>query len=255
MDHHLNESTMARTPARLDLIQSLTGLALGLFMWTHLILVSSILLGKDTMFYVAGFFEGKFLTGWTHGYPIVVSVIAIIIFALFIIHAGVAMRKFPASWEQHRIMRDQMKILKHHDTNLWYWQALTGFIMFFLGSVHIYIMISNPDQIGPYASSNRFYSGWLWPLYLVLLFAVELHATIGMYRLAVKWGVFDGKNPRQTRKRLKVVKNALTVLFLAIGLMTFSAYMKIGYEQRNNVGERYHPAKSTAMVDERGEHQ
>ena len=39
-------------PARLDLVQSLTGLALALFMWTHLILVSSILLGKDAMLFV-----------------------------------------------------------------------------------------------------------------------------------------------------------------------------------------------------------
>ena len=33
----------------------------------------------------------------------------------------------------------------------------------------------------------------MWPLYLVLLFLVELHGSVGLYRLAVKWGGFaDG---------------------------------------------------------------
>ncbi len=38
-----------RWPARLDVLQSATGLALGLFMWVHMLFVSSILLGKDAM--------------------------------------------------------------------------------------------------------------------------------------------------------------------------------------------------------------
>jgi fumarate reductase subunit C len=250
-------AAVSRWPARLDLWQSLTGLVLALFMWTHLILVSSILLGKDAMYYVAGAFEAKFLTGWQHGYPIIVTAIGIIIFALFVIHAGIALRKFPISWRQHKIMRDQMSMLKHQDTNLWYWQAMTGFIMFFLGSVHVYVMITHPGEIGPYASADRFVAEWMWPLYLVLLIAVELHATIGMYRLAVKWGVFDGKDPRKNRKRLKVLKNALTVVFLAIGLATFTAYTKIGIEHKDNAGERYTPTSgpghASAELSEGGE--
>lgn len=255
MNQFINEAKASKTPARLDVAQSLSGLALALFMWTHLILVSSILLGKDAMYYLTGFMEGRFLTGWTHGYPLIVSTIGIIVFFIFILHAGIAMRKFPASWRQWRIMRNQMKILHHHDTDLWFVQAVTGFTMFFLATVHVYFMITNPEQIGPHLSSDRFWSGWWWPLYLVLLFAVELHATIGMYRLAVKWGVLDGKNPRVTRKRLKVLKNALTVFFLAIGVLTFGTYMKIGYDQAKagKVGERYEPTKSTAMADPGGD--
>jgi fumarate reductase subunit C len=237
-----------RAPARLDLAQSLSGLALALFMWVHLLLVSSILLGKDTMYYVAGFFEGKFLTGGQHGYPIIVSIIGIIIFAIFILHAGIALRKFPVSWAQHRILRDQMSMMKHKDTNLWYTQAVTGFIMFFLGSVHIYIMISHPGEIGPYASADRFVAEYMWPLYFVLLFAVELHAAIGMYRLAVKWGIFDGKDPRKNRKRLKTFKNVLTTVFLTLGLLTFAAYVKIGIEHRESAGERYAPPDHTSTT-------
>ena len=80
-------------PAWLDVGQSVTGLVLAVFMWVHLFLVSSILLGKNAMYYVTGFFELKFLTGWQHGYPIIVSIIAVVIFFIFIIHAGIALRK------------------------------------------------------------------------------------------------------------------------------------------------------------------
>jgi fumarate reductase subunit C len=229
-------------PAWLDVAQSVTGLVLALFMWVHLLLVSSILLGKDAMFYVTGFFELRFLSDWAHGYPVLVSIIAITIFTIFIVHAAIAMRKFPASWRQHRILRDQMKTMRHGDTNLWAYQALTGFVMFFLGSVHLYVIATHPDKIGPYASADRFVSESFWPLYLVLLVAVELHATIGMYRLAVKWLSLGGKSPGATRRRLKTLKHVLTALFLTVGLVTFAVYVKIGLEHRDRVGERYIPA-------------
>ena len=35
-------------------------------------------------------------------------------------------------------------------------------------------------------SADRFVTDVMWPLYLVLLFAVEIHAALGMYRLAIK---------------------------------------------------------------------
>jgi fumarate reductase subunit C len=96
-----------------------------------------------------------------------------------------------------------MKMMKHGDTTLWFWQIFTGFAMFFLGSVHLYVIMTHPAEIGPYASSDRVWSEFMWPLYILLLLAVEFHGSIGLYRLAVKWGWFDGKNPRASRKILK----------------------------------------------------
>ena len=239
----------SRMPARLDLAQSLSGLALALFMWAHLLLVSSILLGKDAMLWVTHFLEGGFLRpGEEGGYPILVTMAAASIFTLFILHAGLAMRKFPADWKQHKVFRAQMKMMKHVDTNQWYTQVVTGFIMFFLGSVHLYIMMSRPDQIGPYASSDRIVSQWMWPLYLVLLFAVEIHGAVGLYRLAVKWDVFKGKDPIATRKRLKTAKTVISVFFILLGLASLAAYIKIGIEHRDNVGERYKYSETTTTT-------
>ncbi len=235
-----DEVKKSRWPARLDLAQSFSGLALGLFMWTHLILVSSILISKDAMMKLTYFMEASFLKpDEPGGYPLLVSAAAITVFLLFIAHAGLALRKFPATWKQHRVFRAQMAMMQHADTNQWYTQVVTGFIMFFLGSVHLYIMASQPDNIGPYASADRMWSGHMWPLYLVLLFAVELHGAIGMYRLAIKWGIFDGDDPRRTRRRLKTAKTLITVFFLALGLASFAAYVKIGIEHAPHAGERY----------------
>ena len=68
-----------------------------------------------------------------------------------------------------------MRMMKHEDTTLWFWQVFTGFALFFLASVHLYIMLTRPDRIGPYESADRVWSEHLWPLYILLLFAVELH--------------------------------------------------------------------------------
>jgi fumarate reductase subunit C len=229
---------MKKWPAWLDLVQSLSGAALAAFMWVHLTLVSSIHFGKGTMNTIAGFFELKFLHNWEWGYPSVVVVIGILVFLLFILHAGIAMRKFPISWRQFRLFNQQMGNMKHADTNLWFIQAVTGFIMFFFGSIHLYTMISQAENINADAAADRFVTGHLWPMYLILHLSVGLHLVVGMYRLAVKWGTFDFKNPRRNRLRLKRLRDALTVLYLVIGLWTIYDYMKIGFENRSERSPR-----------------
>ncbi len=95
------------------------------------------------------------------------------VFIIFIAHAGLAMRKFPIDYKQYKTFRTHMGAMGHEDTSLWFIQAYTGFAMFFLGSVHLYIMLTHPDQIGPYASADRVFSDWMWPLYILLLLAVD----------------------------------------------------------------------------------
>lgn len=233
-----------RTPARLDLIQSATGLFLALFMWLHMFFVSTILLGKDVMYTVTKFFEGYYVFGTS--YPIIVTIAVGTVFFIFIVHALVAMRKFPSDYKQYKTMKQHVKRLEHGDTTLWFWQVYTGFAMFFLGSVHLYIMMSHPDLIGPYASSDRVVSGWMWPLYLLLLLAVELHGSIGLYRLALKWGWFEGKDAKKSRVNLRRYKYAITIFFLTLGLLTLAAYIKIGIEHQNRAGERYHMTEGGA---------
>ena len=241
MDSYIIESNRkkSRIPARLDFAQSGTGLILGLFMWGHMLLVGSIILGKGSFNFVAKTMELAFLSDTGHGYPIAVFFAVLTIFTLFIIHALLGVRKFPISWKQHRIIRDQMQMMNHTDTNLWYIQVVTGFIMFFAGSVHLYIMLTHPGSIDPYLSADRVVSGNMWPLYLILLICVELHGSIGLYRLCMKWGWLSGKDARQSRKTLKKLKNRMTVFFLTLGVLALLVFVVIGINHRDKVGEKY----------------
>ena len=236
----------SRWPARLDLTQSATGLALALFMWVHMAFVSSILISKDAMWTVTRFFEGYFLFGSSH--PWIVSLAVLSIIALIVVHAALAIRKFPGSYRQFRTFRAHASMLRHEDTTLWFWQVFTGFALFFLASVHLYIMLSRPDRIGPYESSDRVWSDHMWPLYILLLLAVELHGGIGLYRLAVKWGWFVGADADATRRRLKSLKWTITVFFLLLGFATLAAYIKIGIEHAGRYGERYVPSRVEAAT-------
>jgi fumarate reductase subunit C len=228
------------TPAWLDFVQGASGLFLVLFMWAHMFMVSSILLGADAMYFVTRLFEGEPIFG--RRMPILVSLIAAIVLAAFIIHAVAAIRKMPAGFDEWRAFRRHASVFRHADTALWLIQVITGFILMFLAVAHLYQMLVHPADIGPYASADRVWSGRWWPFYLVLLFAVELHAGIGIYRLAVKWGWLADRHGNLPRERLIRAKWVLTAFFLGLGLLTLAAYMKIGYEHRDRVGERYEPA-------------
>jgi len=224
----------------MDLAQSLSGLLLGLFMWGHMAFVSSILISKDAMWIVTKAFEGYFVFG--HSFPVLVSFVVAGVAALIVLHAFLAMRKFPASARQYGVFDEHRKTLGHGDTTLWWVQVVTGFALFFLAFPHLFQMLMHPADIGPYGSADRVWSARWWPLYLVLLFCVELHAGIGLYRLAVKWGWFQGDDPNASRARLKRLKWVLTIFLLALGLATLAAYMRIGREHADRVGEVYTPA-------------
>jgi len=230
----------SRWPARLDLVQSGTGLVLALFMWGHMFFVSTILISNDAMWTITKFFEGYFFFG--RSYPIMVSFVVAGVIAMIVVHAFLAVRKLPINYRQFTLFHGHMKMLQHEDTTLWFWQVLTGFALFFLAAPHVYTMLTHPELIGPYESGDRVWTGRYWPLYILLLLAVELHGGIGLYRLAVKWGWFAGPDPNATRKRLKMLKWALTVFFLVLGFATLAAYIKIGIAHAPNYGQPYVPA-------------
>lgn len=229
----------SRWPAYLDLTQSLSGLFLGLFMWGHMFFVSTILISPDVMWMVTKAFEGYFVFGTAH--PLIVSGVVGVVFIVFIGHALLAMRKFPGNWRQLQAFVGHRKLLSHEDTTLWWVQAVTGFALFFMASVHLYQMLMHPGAIGPYESAARVWHGW-WPLYLLLLLAVELHGGIGLYRLAVKWGWMDSADPERSRRRLRLAKWLLTAFFLVLGLATLAAYMRIGQAQQHIDNPVYTPA-------------
>jgi len=239
----------SRIPARLDFAQSATGLMLGLFVYMHLFFDSSIILGKNAFSFVSKILEFAFLSDTGHSFPIAVVIAVMSISFLFVLHALLGVRKFPASWKQHRILIDQVKMLDNGETKLWYIQVITGFFLFFAGSVHLYVIFANPGSIDPYLSADRIVSGNMWLLYIILLICVVLHGNIGLYRLCLKWGWFSGKDAKTSRQMLRQLKNKLIIFYMTIGILALLVFVVIGIKHKDKVGERYTNHAATVMEE------
>jgi len=212
-------------PARLDFLQSLTGLLLAGFLAVHLLLDSAILFGAEAADFVARFFEGQILFG--SPYPWIVSVAAIAILVLVVIHAALAMRKLPGAYREYAEMRGHVRAFNHTDTRLWWWQALTGFALFFLVAAHLFVVITQPDAIGAEPSTRRVVEQGAWALYLLFLPIVLVHAAVGVYRLSVKWGVPPLADAAQGRGR-RLMMWIVVAVYLALGLASLATYLGRG---------------------------
>jgi fumarate reductase subunit C len=200
---------VGKLSAYLDWVQMLTGAALILFMWSHLILVSSILLGPGVMNALAWFFEATYMA--QVGGPL--------IFLGFLVHFVLAARKIPFGTKEQRAMLSNAKRLHHTDTWLWVIQATTAMGILILGGIHMWVILTNLP-ITAEKSAARIQTGFWFVFYLFLLPMVELHVGIGFYRILVKWGFLD----RSGRLAIKKKENLLTGIFIAIGLLSLLRY-------------------------------
>ena len=197
-----------------ELLSGGTGLILALFMWGHMVFVGSILTGSKGFDWLAEMLEVYFIAQPT----------VIVILVLFLVHAVLAARKIPAQLAERRKMVELGKGLKgtHEESILWIWQVRTGMIVLVLGSFHLVLMaidVLTPlwgERIGIEAvtSLERVQAG-LWLPYAILLICVEFHASIGLYRLAVKWGAFA----KLGRSTLHTIERVILWLFLGLGFV------------------------------------
>ena len=233
----MRKEKIDKTPARLDFLQSFTGLILALFITGHIMFEASILISNEMMYKVTIMFEGYYFFG--EKYPGIISFLAAAISVIFVIHAAIAMKKIPSSYRNYKVIRNHIQGMKHEDSSLWMVQVITGFMMFFMGSVHLYIMMSQPSDIGPFASSSRVVDEFMGPLYFMLLISVVSHAFIGLYRLAMKWGFMEGKNTKVSRARFKFLMKAMIAIYIVVGLSSLAKYTYIGMTHDFSDGVKY----------------
>ncbi len=211
--------------ARADRLQSASGILLGMFLLAHLHFESSIMLGKEAFYKVVQVLEGGWFSASGHGYPLLTQLFSVFILLVVILHAAMALRRFPAQLGQWRALRSHLHLIKHRDSHAWFWQLATGFILFFLVPMHLVTMIANPE-IGPNMSAYRVWHDNTWLLYILLLPAVVIHAMIGLYRVAVKWGLSFN------RTGLRKIAKLLIVYLIVLGLGSLVTYMLLGNELR-----------------------
>jgi fumarate reductase subunit C len=209
--------------ARADCLQSLTGALLGAFLLVHMHFEASILLGKETFYRFVQVLEGGMFSATGHGWPLVTQIFSVFILVIVVVHAALALRRFPVQLGQWRALRGFMSNIKHKDTRAWYWQMITGFILFFLVSAHLATMILDPE-IGPHLSADRVYNGHAWLLYVVFLPVVLVHGLIGLYRVILKWGVSNN------RSLIRTIAQVLMIYLLCLGSLSLITYISIGSE-------------------------
>ena len=201
----------ARRELALELLSSGSGLILALFMWGHMLLVGSILTGQRGFDWMANALEDYYIAQPT----------VVIIFALFVLHAVLASRKIPTQLRERSELKKLANDLRPHEESLlWIWQVRTGMAVLVLGSFHIILLtidVLTPlfgDRAGIEATTSleRVQAG-LWLPYAVLLVCVEFHASVGLYRLAIKWG----GGSRLSRNALRRIERILLWFFLGLG--------------------------------------
>lgn len=197
-------SRLSRCDAYLDWLQMLTGAGLVLFMWAHMCLVASVVISPKIMNAIAWFFEATYLAQL--GGPL--------IFAGFLLHFVLASRKIPFRFEGQKLILGHAGMLHHRDTWLWVVQAATAMVILIMGSIHMWVVLTDLP-ISAAKSAARIQSGFWLVFYLLLLPMVELHVSIGAYRIGVKWGLIR----TDTRPQAKKAENLLLLIFITIGVL------------------------------------
>ena len=191
-------------------------------MWGHVVLVGSILTGERGFDWLASALEDYYIAQPT----------VVVIFALFLVHAVFASRKIPARLKERRAFLDMSRKLKesgklgfdpHNESMLWIWQLRTGMVILVLGSFHLVLLgldvltplFGNGPGIESATTLARVQAG-LWLPYAILLVCVEFHASVGLYRLAVKWGF----GARLSRTTLQALERIIFWLVLGLGAVT-----------------------------------
>lgn len=186
--------------SRLDFWQAASGALLAFFVCVHLLLEGSVVFSPTLTNGIAWLLEAVFLT----------HIVAPVIVLLVLFHFWIAARKMPFRANELDIFVKHSKSLREADTWLWLVQVFTAVVILAGVFFHVYtVMTDLPINVA--GSAKRMQSGWL-AFYAFFLPCVILHTGIGVYRLAVKYGVCV-KAVRETwRTRIGIVMGCYFVL-------------------------------------------
>jgi fumarate reductase subunit C len=191
-----------------EVVQTVSGLLLVGFLWTHMLFVASILLGVEAFNTLAHFMEQFRL----------LDVAVVFVILTVAAHVGAVLRRIPGRWQEQKIVWKHAKIIKHNDTWSWLFQAVTGSAMLLLIIIHVFVVVY--AGIDAKLSADRVNSWMLW-FYIVLLVCAEYHASVGLYRALVKWGFVQ-------RHSLKRVLSVITVCTIGLGLVSLWLFYSLG---------------------------
>jgi fumarate reductase subunit C len=198
----------ALSATMLDAATSVTGIGLAAFLLIHMGLLSSVLLGASSLDALAEFLERYYL----------LHVMAPPLILLLLAHVVLVTRKAPTTFRQQWTLVRQLRQMGHLDTWTWAFQVVSGAALMVFASIHLWVALTElPIEA---AKSGDRVSTFLWFDILFVLFVVG-HACVGLYRIALKWGLLS-------RRGAYAALAALTAVVLAIDFTIVSTFYGLG---------------------------
>jgi len=192
----------------LDVATSVTGAALAAFLLMHMGLLSSVLAGATTLDALAEFLERYYL----------LHVMAPPLILLLLAHVVLVTRKAPTTFRQQWTLVRQLRQMGHLDTWTWAFQVVSGAALMVFASIHLWVALTElPIEA---ARSAERVSDFLWFDILFVFFVVG-HAFIGLYRIAIKWGLLS-------RRGAYLALATLTAVVLAVEFAIVSSFYSLG---------------------------
>ena len=206
----------SRSPAdvrsRLDFWQALSGAVLALFICVHLLLEGSVVISPKLTNGIAWLLEVTFMA----------QVAAPCLVLLILFHFWIAARKMPFRAGELGVFVRHSKSLREADTWLWLVQVFTAVVILAGAFFHVYtVMTDLPITVD--GSSTRLHDGWL-AFYVIFLPCIILHTGIGIYRLAVKFGICS----RAGRDRFRKAVWIIMACYLALGTLALTRVWFLG---------------------------
>lgn len=201
-----------RFTATTELLLSLSGVALSIFMMMHMGLLFSVLLGARSMDALAGFLERYYLL--QAGAPVLI--------AILLAHIVLAIKRIPTTVRQQRVLLTQIRRLGHLDTVTWGIQIVTALAIVILAAIHLWVVLTD-TPIESAKSGLRVFTSYLW-FYVPFIVLVEAHMSVGLYRVAVKWNI-------ASRRFLHTVTTAWTLVAFGLGFAILVTFYRIGAGQ------------------------
>lgn len=192
----------------LDITELITGVVLVGFLWTHMLLESSILVGVISFDHLSRFLDLYYLT--YIGIPLVIIV--------FLTHFIVAGRRIPTRYKEQKIIWHHAQMIRHTDTWTWVFQVITGMALLIVAGIHMFVVIAD-WPIEAMTSAARIHQ--FLPLYLLLLLLAVYHAGVGLYRQFVKWGWVS-------RRPVAYIILVITVVITGLSVGTLWAFARLG---------------------------
>jgi fumarate reductase subunit C len=195
--------------AWLELATSASGLGLTIFMMMHLGLLSTVLVGAQTMDDLGGLLERTYLLHAMIG--------PLILFGL--LHVFLAVRKVPTTFRQQRVLVSRARGMAHLDTWTWAFQVLSGAAVLMLASIHLWVILTDLP-IEASKSGEHVAGMYLW-IDIPFVLLVWGHICVGLYRIAVKWGFL-------ARRWAYGVLGAYAVAALGLSSAVMASFYRLG---------------------------